>query len=191
MKVRFFNLSPSNGMKGVRYVPDESKQDRRSQLDRLMAQYGSRLLRLCTLYLRDTDIAQDAVQDTFLKAYRRLDDFCGEATESTWLTAIAINVCRDYLRTAWYRHIDRRRSADELPEKPDGFVFPDSTVLTEVMRLGKREREVVLLRYYQRMKLKEVAQVLGISDSAVRKRLNRANDILRGRLEGWYNDEEA
>lgn len=156
-----------------------------------MAQYGSRLLRLCTLYLRDADIAQDAVQDTFLKAYRRLDDFRGEATESTWLTAIAINVCRDYLRTAWYRHIDRRRSTDELPEKPDSFVFPDNTVLTEVMRLGKREREVVLLRYYQHMKFKEMAQALGISDSAVRKRLKRANDILRVRLEGWYNDEEA
>lgn len=182
---------PSNRVKGVGSVPWESKQDSRLQLDRLMEQYGSRLLRMCALYLRDASLAQDAVQDTFLKAYRRMDEFRAEAAESTWLTSIAINVCRDYQRTAWFRHMDRRKSVEELPEEPDSFAFPDNTVLTEVMRLSKREREVVLLRYYQGMKLKEVSQALGISDSAVRKRLNRANALLRKSLKGWYSDEDA
>lgn len=167
----------------------EEQQGGRSQLDRLMAQYGSQLLRMCALYLKDAGLAQDAVQETFLKAYRRLDGFRAEASESTWLTSIAINVCRDYLRTAWFRHIDRRKSADELPERSEAFVFPDNTVLTEVMRLPKKEREVILLRYYQNMRLRDAAQALGLSESAVRGRLSRANRILRGRLKEWYDDE--
>ena len=70
----------------------------RSDIDRLMRQYGSQLLRLCTMILEDASLAQDAVQDTFLRAYRRFDTWRGEATEKTWLTAIAVNVCRDYRR---------------------------------------------------------------------------------------------
>ena len=89
----------------------------RSELDRLMEEYGSALLRMCALYLKDADLAQDAVQDTFVKAYRHLREYRGESSEKTWLTSIAMNVCRDYLRTAWFRHISRV-DPELLPEKP-------------------------------------------------------------------------
>ena len=79
---------------------------------------------------------------------------------------------------------------DTLPEKPADFTFPDNTVLTEVMHLPVRYREVVLLRYYEGLKLKEVASALRLSDGKVRSRLNKANSILRERLKGWYYDEE-
>ena len=79
----------------------------RSELERLMEQYGSSLLRMCALYLKDADLAQDAVQETFIRAYRHIEDYRGESSERTWLTAIAINVSRDMLRTAWFRHQSR------------------------------------------------------------------------------------
>ena len=159
-------------------------------LERLMDEYGSSLLRMCALYLKDAALAQDAVQETFLKAYRHLNDFRGEASEKTWLTAIARNVCRDHLRTPWFKHQNRRTNIDSLPEMPSDFVFPDSTVLTEVMRLPVKYREVILLRYYQGMKLKEVVAALHLTHARVRSRLNRANSILRDRLKEWYEDEE-
>ena len=160
----------------------------RSELDRLLEEYGSAILRMCALYLKDADLAQDAVQDTFVKAYRHLREYRGESSEKTWLTSIAMNVCRDYLRTAWFRHISRV-DPELLPEKPAKFQFPDSTVLTEVMRLPPKYREVILLRYYQGLKLKEVASALRLSDGKVRSRLNRANTILRDRLKEWYYEE--
>ena len=58
------------------------------------------------------------------------------------------------------------------------------------MALPPRLREAVLLRYYQGMKLREVAGALGIGLSTVKQRLDRANGILRARLERWYFDEE-
>ncbi|MBQ7656189.1 MAG: sigma-70 family RNA polymerase sigma factor [Clostridia bacterium] len=154
-----------------------------------MEQYGSSLLRLCALYLKDADLAQDAVQETFLKAYRHLNDFRGESSEKTWLTTIAVNTSRDMLRTAWFRHRSRI-DVDSLPERPADFEFPDSTVLTEVMRLPAKYREVVLLRYYGGLKLRETASALRLSPGKVRSRLNRANAILRDRLKEWYYDEQ-
>ena len=162
----------------------------RSELERLMEQYGSSLLRMCALYLKDADLAQDAVQETFIRAYRHIEDYRGESSERTWLMAIAINVSRDMLRTAWFRH-QSRIDPDSLPERPADFVFPDNTVLTEVMRLPAKYREVILLRYYEGLKLKEVASALQLSDGKVRSRLNKANNILRDRLKEWYYDEES
>ena len=162
----------------------------RSELERLMEQYGSSLLRMCALYLKDADLAQDAVQETFIRAYRHLDSYRGESSEKTWLTTIAMNVSRDMLKSAWFRHHSRSTDINTLPEQPADFAFPDNTVLTEVMHLPAKCREVILLRYYEGLKLKEVASALGLSDGRVRSRLNKANELLRDRLKEWYYNEE-
>lgn len=165
------------------------REDSRSELDRLMRQYGSALLRMCAIYLKDANLAQDAVQDTFLKAYRHWRDFRGEASEKTWLMRIAMNVCRDYLRTPWHRRLDRNIDPGALPEGAEDFAFPDDTVITRVMALPDKYRAVILLRYYQDMKLKEVAAALRLPLGTVRSRLNRANAILREALKEWYDEE--
>jgi len=162
--------------------------DARETLDGLMIQHGSRLLRLCAMNLRDASLAQDAVQDTFLKAFRQFHRFRGDADALTWLTAIAINVCRDYRRTAWFRHVDRHVEADALPRAAD-FSLPDNTVIRAVMALPPRYREVILLRYYQDMKQKDIAAALDISERTVRQRLQKANSMLREQLKEWYEDE--
>ena len=161
----------------------------RTDIDRLMRQHGSQLLRLCTMLLRDASEAQDAVQDTFLRAYRRWGSWRGEASEKTWLTAIAVNVCRDYRRSAWFRRMAREKDISDLPGQGVPFAFPDDTVITAVMRLPDHLREVILLRHYQNLKQKEIAAALSLSDRAVRQRLQKANAILRAQLKEWYEDE--
>lgn len=161
----------------------------RNDVDRLMQEHGTRLLRLCAMLLRDASLAQDAVQDAFLRACRSYGSWRGDASEGTWLTAIAVNVCRDYQRSAWFRHVSRDRDLSDLPEQRADFTFPDNTVINEVMRLPVKYREVVLLRYYQNMKQKDVADALHLTDRAVRQRLHKANAILRERLKEWYEDE--
>ena len=152
------------------------------RLARMMDEYGSALLRTCTLMMRDRALAQDAVQETFVRAYRHMDAFRGECSEKTYLTGIAMNICRDYMRARWFKTL----LFDVPPERPAEDCFPDDTVIQEVMRLPRKLREAILLRYYQQMKLDEVASALGISKSAVKKRLNRAYGLLRDRLGEWY-----
>ena len=77
--------------------PDRA-QDPNHELERLVLQYQQPLLRTCFLYLRDRTLAEDAVQETFLKAYRSLASFRGECSEKTWLMKIAMNTCCDLRR---------------------------------------------------------------------------------------------
>lgn len=186
---QFLRPASSKQVKGVKSVADENHSEAWLAVDRLMEAYGDSLLRLCALYLKDAALAQDAVQDTFLKAYQAWHGYRGEAAEKTWLTAIAVNVCRDYLRGAWHKRQNRWVDLDALAERPAEFRFPDNTVLNEVMRLPRKYREVILLRYYEAMKLKEMSAVLKLPEGTIRSRLKRANGLLRSRLKEWYDEE--
>ena len=153
-------------------------------LNRLVEQYQTDLLRMCYLYLHDAELARDAVQETYLKAYRALDNFRGECGEKTWLIRIAINTCRDMHRSAWFRHTDRRVTPDMLPVSSGKAEEKDEDVLLSVMALPVKLRETVLLYFYQNMSVKEIAETLKLSSSAVSARLDRAKKKLRAALEG-------
>ena len=89
-------------------------------LENLMEQYGDEIKRFCTLQLRDRFQAEDAAQDTFVKAWKALDTFRNESSQKTWLMHIAVNVCRDYQRTGWFRHMNRSLTPEDLPEQITG-----------------------------------------------------------------------
>ena len=81
----------------------EAEDVRMEQLNRLVLLYEKDMLKLCFVYLRDMELARDALQESFLKAYRYLDSYHGDASEKTWLTRIVINTCKDFRRSAWFR----------------------------------------------------------------------------------------
>ncbi len=159
-------------------------------LERLIENHGDSLLRLCFLYLGNVATAQDAVQDTFLKAYRHYAQFRGDSAEKTWLMRIAINTCKNYMRSPWMRFIDRSVIPESLPE-PTAYDadLTDDTVIKEIMRLPHKYKEVLLLYYYQEMKTSEVAQALGIPEATVSIRLKRAREKLKPHFEEWYYEE--
>ena len=70
---------------------------------RLMNIYGDSILRMCFLYLKDYHLAEDAAQETFIKAMNSYDMFHSLSSEKTWLTRIAINCCKNIMRTNWFR----------------------------------------------------------------------------------------
>jgi RNA polymerase sigma factor (sigma-70 family) len=66
------------------------------KLEELMNKYGDSIFRMCFLYLRDYHLAEDATQETFIKAMKSYDSFEHNSSEKTWLIRIAINVCQKY-----------------------------------------------------------------------------------------------
>lgn len=160
------------------------EENREKALETLMERYEQDVLKLCCVYLRDLHLAQDAVQETFLKAYRRMETFREESGEKTWLMRIAVNTCKSIRRGAWFRFVDRRVTLEQLPE-PAHTPSDDHLMLTmAVMRLPRREMEAVLLHDYQGMQVKEVAKALGITPSAASARLKRARQRLYDALKG-------
>ena len=163
---------------------------RRDQtIEKLILLYQTPLLRLCYLQLRDRAMAEDAVQETFLKAYRGFDQFRGDSSETTWLTRIAVNTCRDMQRGGWFRHTDRSVTPEMLPvaadTQPD---MEDYDLSLAVMKLPRKLKEVILLYYYHDMGTEEIAGALGIAQSSVSNRLRRGREKLRGLLEGRDQD---
>ena len=159
-------------------------------LERLIRENEVSLKRLCYLYLHDKALAEDAVQETFLKAYRALEGYRGESSEKTWLTRIAVNTCKDMLRTAWFRHVDRRVTPDMLPESRETRDPYNREIAAAVMNLPAKLREVVLLYYYRGLTMAETAEVLKISQPAGTNRLKRARDRLKAELKGGVPGEE-
>ena len=159
--------------------PDSENRER---LTLLIRQYEKDILRTCYLY--DTEQARDATQETFLKAYAHLDNLKNAAKEKSWITKIAVNICRDYLRSPWVAHVNRYVQPENLQiasEQPD----ETQTALTAaVMNLPRKYMEAVTLRYVQGYDIKETAGILGITPSAVSRRCRKACIMLKNELEG-------
>ena len=166
------------------------QDSRQEYLDVLIARWEKPMLRLCFAYLCDTALAEDAVQETFFKAWKSYDRFRGEAEEKTWLTRIAINTCKDLMKTAWMRNTDRFVSPDSLPEGSVPFDERDDTVTRAVLSLPPKLKEVTLLHWYQGMTLEEMTKVLRLPRSTVNYRLKKAKMMLKKELEDWYYEDE-
>ena len=154
------------------------------QLNRLIILHEKELLRYCCVILQDANLAQDAVQETFLRAYRSLHRFRGDCSEKTWLLRIAVNICRDMCKSAWHRHTDRRVMIENLPlpvSPPDEMHI---ALIDALLLLPQKEREAVLLHHYHGLTQKETARALGVTQPAVTLRLKKAYALLRQTLEG-------
>ena len=161
-----------------------------AEITRMIECHSARIARLCTALLGDPDLAQDVVQETFLKAYRMLVRH-GKCirNEPAWLTQVAVNLCRDQWRSNWFRHVDRRVSLDMLSEPIAPVNEQDVVIFEAVQALPRKLREVILLRYFQDMGVDELSQVLGLSRATAYRRLDRALSMLQDALKGESKDE--
>ncbi len=165
----------------------ESAEER---LTRLMQTYGSSVLRVCYLYLKDHSLAQDAAQTTFVKAWQALQTLREGSTEKAWLMKIAVNTCKTTLRSREYKLYAQSPDMDDLPEPAAEDELPDNTVLNAVLLLPEKYREVVMLHYYQGLPSPTVAKILKLPQATVLTRLHRARKILESQLKGWYLNDE-
>ena len=158
------------------------------EMERLVDEYGTAMLRISCMYLSDSHLAQDAVQDSFVKVYRAWRSFESPAAEKAFIMRVTVNVCKDYLRSAWKKRVSLVEEYPELPGPPD----PSSEtgrLYAAILELKPKYREVILLHYYQQLKVNEIARILDAPQSTVSIRLRRAKDALKKQLEGGpYED---
>ena len=163
--------------------------ERSQRTTELMTRYGTDIKRFCLLQLRDASQTEDAAQDVFIKAWRALSTFRGDSSEKTWLLHIAANTCRDYQRTGWFRFMDRRVTPEDM-ERGTAFEFPDDSLSKAITELPALLRQAVTLRYFEELSIREMTQVLGVSEATAKRRIRKANVLLRQSLKEWYEDEE-
>lgn len=173
----------------------------RVEFSRLVDKYSANIYRLALKMLSQPQDAEDVLQETFLKAFRGLKNFDGRARLSTWLFRIATNEALMLLR----RHKPEFVSIDEPIETEDGEQEPvqivDWCCLPEGEMMSKEARQhlskaaeklphtlrvVFLLRDIEDLNTQETAEVLGLTETAVKTRLSRARMRLREDLSVYY-----
>lgn len=149
----------------------------------LMEKYGSRLLRSACLLCGSASEAQDLVQETFLQLISGRAVFRGESSPFTWLYAIMRNQYFKQYRRRWWLQI-----MPDLPERPSEVHDPLSPLAAQesrrdliraVRKLPFKQREVLVLRYVEELKLEEIGQALQLPVGTVKSRLNKAGKVLR------------
>ena len=127
------------------------------------------------------------VQDTFIQYYSLKKEFDNEQHIRAWLIRVAINKAKNMNRTFW------RRNKLSLEDYMETLVFetPESEELFEaVMKLPGKYRIVIHLFYYEDYTVREIADILKLSESNVKVRLSRGRTLLREELQEEWNDDE-
>lgn len=145
----------------------------------LMERYADNVLRMCYLYLKDYHLAEDVTQETFIRVMKNYDKFRKASSVKTWIMQIAINLCKNQMKTWWYK----RQNFDDVPEiaydeNYDGFMNRQE-LFNKINKLLPKYKEIILLYYYQEMSLSEIVEVLKLKESAVKVRLFRAREQLK------------
>jgi RNA polymerase sigma-70 factor (ECF subfamily) len=162
-----------------------------SAFDELVGRWNPRIRGAIYRMVGSHEEARDISQETFLKAYRALPGFKGEARFSSWLYQIAMNLCRDRLRRGRGRYtvdldlVDAEVARQPRPQALDSLVAGDlrRRVAEAVAELSAEHREVLILKEYEGLTFAEIADVTGLPLSTVKTRLYRALGVLRSRLE--------
>lgn len=155
-------------------------------LEKVMIEYGNELVRLAFSYVKDTEIAKDMVQNSFIKCYKNLDSFRNDAQIKTWLYRITINECKDYLKSWNYKMVqvksfmnETARSISPSVEKTVIDKYNSEEMKDTIFSIPKVYREVVFLYYYDSLNSEEIATVLEIPVNTVKTRLRRAKQRLQ------------
>lgn len=169
-------------------VPSGNQEER---LKDWIGRYSNDVLRTCYVMLADRALAEDAMQDTFLKVWRGMSRYDGrnDASPKTWIMRIAINTCKDYRRTAWMRGRAQTSTYDDLPDALCPVTEVSRELFLTVLTLPDKYKQVVLLYHYQELTMEETAHALGVSRPAVSRRLQKAYALLRISLEGGQEIE--
>ena len=158
----------------------------KTEFDNAARQYQDMVYRIALHHFADSFDAEDAVQEVFLRLFIWGKPFESGEHLRRWLIRVTVNHCRDVLKSPWRK---RRVSLDTLPDQPV-FDAPEQGELYQaVMALPEKYRVTLYLFYYEELSTKEIAELLGLRQTAVTTRLSRGRELLKKRLEAWQDDE--
>ncbi|KZE69108.1 RNA polymerase subunit sigma [Fictibacillus phosphorivorans] len=167
------------------------KQNREELLMWLMKEYGRSLVRLAFTYVKQEQLAEDIVQDVFVKCFKHLDTFREDSSYKTWLYKITINGCKDVLKSWNFKNIiisnfagfQIHSSNEKSPEEKFLDYEENNRISTMVVSLPVKMREVIIFYYYEDMTIEQIADLLNANQNTVKSRLQRGKQQLRKKLE--------
>ena len=146
----------------------------------LYSRYATKVYSKCIGLLKNETLARDAMQEIFTKIFLNLSRFSGKSKFSTWVYSITYNYCIDFLRR---NKKEKKLFTDEIEKTPDIIdEVPDEELMAMEVRqlrivldnIPEGDKAILLMKYQDDMSIKEIAKILGKTESAVKMRLKRA-----------------
>ena len=167
-------------------IVEQCKQNNRNAQRALYGQYCEGMFIVAQRYLKDSAAAEDAMQEAFIKAFQKINQFKGDVTFGAWLKRIVINTCLDTLKARKADLQTLNEDVMSIADEEEDWSVPDETTIKEVISaietLPRAYREVVQLFLLEGYDHKEISEVLDISESASRTNLHRGKSILKRTL---------
>jgi RNA polymerase sigma-70 factor (ECF subfamily) len=154
-------------------------------LEQLYDRYAHLVLRRCLMILGNQADAEDALQETYIKAMKALDSFRGDSSPMTWLYRIATNVCLNRIRShkRLRKRLEQQATQHEIIQPSFGEDIEAWTAVRQLLpHFDRRSQELAVACFVDGMNQQELAEAFGLSVPTVRKYLNKFIEQARKRL---------
>ncbi|MFC1884121.1 RNA polymerase sigma factor [Thermodesulfobacteriota bacterium] len=167
--------------------------------DKLVIRHENRIFNLCYSFLKDYEESNDCAQDIFIKAFRSLKNFKFKSAFSTWLYRVAVNTCKNRLRSSDFKHKKLLLRSDNPGKYENGYSheFEDKTqspmhdleikekrmhIRKALDSLPSKLKTIIILRDIQGFSYDEIAKITRLNQGTVKSRISRARSGLRKKL---------
>ncbi|MDR1159398.1 MAG: sigma-70 family RNA polymerase sigma factor [Syntrophomonadaceae bacterium] len=152
-----------------------------AEANRALELYADTVRRICFIHLKNYADAEDVFQEVFMKYLLRDLQFESDAHEKAWLIRVAVNACKDMIKNFFRKKVT---SFDELTAEPFYLQEQEAEVLSAVLTLSEKYRDVIYLHYYEGYSAIEIAKTLGKNENTIYTWLSRARKRLKEMLGG-------
>lgn len=157
-------------------------------IEDIMNMYSKGVYLLAYSFVKDQGLAEDISQEVFIKCYKNIEKFRRDASIKTWVYRITVNTSKDFIRKKRFRvliysklfleNFKQSESSEEMFIKQN----QNAQILHKVLSLPQKYREIVVLYYFQDLKVSEIGETLGLNTNTVKTRLTRGRSILKENL---------
>lgn len=151
------------------------------EVNRAVEEYADMVRRVCFYHLKNQADTEDVFQNVFLKYMLHEKAFYDREHEKAWLLRVAINACKDYLKSFFRRNTVPLDVLNGMEAEVSGEY---SEVLEAVLALPVKYKDVIYLHYYEGYSAAEIGQILGKKENTVYSLLSRGRGILKDKLGG-------
>lgn len=157
------------------------------QLEQLMDCYTLYLLRLAYLYVKDKKIAEDIVQETFIKFHTNYAEYDERGQVKAYLAKMTVNRCKDYLKSWHYKKVQLKEKIfeqhkiqlqDRLVQEEEKYELGQA-----ILNLPIHYRELIHYYYYENLSIRDISSFLSIPENTIKTRLRKARALLKGALQ--------
>ncbi|WP_432363253.1 sigma-70 family RNA polymerase sigma factor [Sporosarcina sp. UB5] len=167
------------------------KVNNKQTLDEIMKTYGTSILKLSYSYVKNYQVAEEITQEVFLTCYMKLGEFKGDSTLKTWLYRIAINKCKDYLKSWSYKYtivtnqlgVFSKKDERNAPERLVLLSEGKKQLINSVMNLPIKYREILFLYYFEELTIREISTLLDVNENTLKSRMIKSRELLKSKLE--------